>query len=262
MKTLRFSALLAVALTAMSCGVLRGEYTASEIVAGFNANGGWSFNSTGGMYERRFYSSINTMPDVRAYSSVLGASGIYAMCMSSGSSAPSSGTATLNYNATSGLTRNRDDVALSVGGAVLYKMYATGTLGIFNYTQAMNTGQRYSDATDLRNAIYALNNATSVNTPTWTTNRFLQYLLNIRNDREYWILDYNTNLRYTELGDFAVFMMNTGNGYQTNLYLSYASHLGNFENPGVPEPATLLLWTLGSIGALGFRHYRKRSGKA
>ena len=261
MKTLKNSVLLAVALAAMSCGVVYAELTASEIVTGFNTNGGWSFNSTGGMYERRFYSS-DTMPDIRAYSSVLGATGIYAMCMSSGSSAPSSGTARLNYDAATGFTRNRDGVALSVGGAVLYKMYATGALTSFDYSLAMNTGQRYSDAIDLRNAIYNLNNATSVNSLNWTSNKYLQYLLDIRNDREYWILNYNTNLRYTELGDFAVFMMDTGSASQTNLYISFASHTGSYENNGVPEPASLLLWTLGSIGTLGVSHFRKRNRKA
>ena len=84
-------------------------------------------------------------------------------------------------------------------------------------------------------------------------------------------IDYssNTNLRYLELGDFAVFMMDiNGSSARTQLYVTYASHSGNYEDGigddigNAPEPATLLLWSLGSVGALEFRHYRKRSKTA
>ena len=257
---------MAIALIVLCSGSIRAELTASQIVSQFNSLGtnGWSFNSTGSVTERRFYNN-NNAPDLRAYSSALGTSGIYAMCVGSGSSAPSSGTAKLNYEAATGLTRNNSNVALSVGGAVLYQRYASATINshgnIFDYSTAMNTGNRSNDASTLRSAIMTLNNATSTNSVNWTSNKYLQYLLTLRDDREYWIRDYNTNLRYNELGDFAVFMMNVGSGYQTHLYVSYASHLGNYENGGVPEPATLLLWTLG-MGAFGVGHFRKRSRKA
>ena len=264
MKTLKNLVLLTVALTAICSGALRAEYTASEIVAGFNANGGWAFYSGGSVTERLFTTRSGATPDLRAYSSILGSTGIYTMCVSGGLSAPGSGTATLNYNAATGLTQNISGQFLSVGAAVLYQRYAAGTLSSFNYGVAMNTGTRSSDSNTLRTAIMVLNSMTTASALTfdWDSNKYLQYLLSIRDEKGYWALDYNTNLRYTELGGFSVFMMDTGSGYQSQLYVSYASHLGNFENNDVPEPATLLLWTLGSAGAFGFNHYRKRNKKA
>jgi len=265
MKTLKFSALFAVALTVVSGGVLRAEYTASEIVSLFNANGGWSFISTGSVTERLFTTRSGATPDLRAYSASLGnTAGIYSTCVSGGSTAPGNGTATLYYSATTGLTQNISGQFLSVGGAVLYQRYAAGTLSSFNYGAAMNTGTRTNDSSTLRSAIMVLNSMSSTQALAydWNSNKYLQYLLSIRDDKSYWALDYNTNLRYTELGDFAVFMMHTGTTTQSQLYVSYASHTGNFENNGVPEPATLLLWTLGSAGALGVGHYRRQSRKA
>ena len=288
MKTPGFSVLLAAVLTAMSSGVLRAEFfTASEIVARFNALGpdGWSFVTGGSGTERPFFppTPAGAMPDVSAYASSLGPYGtpvIFSMSMGSGSEV-SSGTAKLNYDATTGKTRNSDGTALSVGAAVLYQHYAAVTLNscagynIFDYSFLPNTWQRSSDASLLLSAMVALNLADSANSVDWTSNKYLQYLLNIKNDGDYWVLDYNTNLRYSELGNFAVFMMEIDGEVfaQSPLYVTYASHLDNYgdgssgngdgnENGHAPEPATLLLWSLGSLGALGFRQYRKQSIKA
>jgi len=122
----------------------------------------------------------------------------------------------------------------------------------------------------------ALNSMTpdGVLTYDWDGNKYLQYLLNIRDDKNYWANDYNTNLRYSELGKFAVFLMEIdGGSAQSHFYVTYASHTGNYEDGNgngdgndnddghAPEPTTLLLWTFGGIGALGFRHYCKRSAK-
>ena len=283
MKTLKFSALLAVAFIAMNSDALRGEFTASEIVSRFNALGpnGWSFVIGGSGTERPFYSPTpaGAMPDVRAYASSLGPAGvpvIYSVSMSSCSDV-SCGTAKLNYDATTGMSRNRDGVALSVGAAVLYQHYASVTLNswagynIFDYGSLPNSGQRSCDASLLLSAMMILNHATSANSVDWTTNKYLQYLMSIRNDQNYWVRDYNTNLRYPELGNFAVFMVEiNGGSSQSQLYVTYASHLGSYKggngngngNGHAPEPATLLLWSLGSLGVFGFRQYRKQSIKA
>ena len=275
--------MLAVALTAICSGTLHAELTAEQIWRDFNANGGWAYSSTGTVQERLFTTRSGNTPDLRAYSPTLGtAAGIYTMCVGSGSSAPATGTATLRYDPNTGYTQNTSGQYLSVGGAVLYQRYAAGTLSDFNYSEryGLSTGTRSSDASALRSAIMDLNwlTATSALTYNWTGNKYLQYLLMdisgfslaeindvnnaaVQTAKIYWAENYNTNLYYSDLGNYAVFMMDTGSGYQTQLYVRYASHTGSYDNNGVPEPATLLLWTIGTVGTFGIGHYRKRSRK-
>jgi hypothetical protein len=160
--------------------------------------------------------------------------------------------ARLSYNGVTGETKNASGVALSVGGALLYQQYATGELP--------NAGTLSTLAT----AIRALNSATSITSITWTTG-YYAYLLTINDDRNFWIGNYNVNQYYEEIGNYAVFIMNiwttTGGVAQDHLYVARVDY-GGGGSSDVPEPATLLLWTLGGVGALGANRWRKRSQKA
>jgi len=274
MKTLKISVMLAVAITAVCSGTLRAELTGKQIADGFH----WAYDSRDGLYvsELRLYNSSGTNPNItNAYSSILGPTGVYTMCVGNGSAAPYGGTATLNYESGTGYTRSNNGDYLSVGAAVLYQRYAAGELN-YDYVGSLGIGTRYTDANNLRSAIFALNRAASMTASEWTNNQYALYLLRdvsgfslaeinantaaVQAAKAYWTSNYSTDQYYAELGNYAVFMMDIGNGttYQTQLYVTGA----NYNNPGAPEPATLLLWTLGSIGALGFRHSHKRSRKA
>jgi hypothetical protein len=252
MRTFHLSTLLAVVLTVVGSGVLRADLTPSEIVAQFNNLGtnGWEFTSTGNA-PRTFTSSIAAVPDLSAYVSGV----FYSFSVDTNFMVAASGLAKLNYNATTGLTQNAAGTALSVGGAFLYQQYAQSELP--------NTVAELELAQTIRN----LNSATTSTSSAlnWGVNAALLYLLSINSDREYWVGNYNVNQRYDEIGDYAVFIMNitTSSGLtrQDHIYVARANY-GTTPINAVPEPATVMIWMLGSVGALGMNTYRKRSGKA
>ena len=250
MKTLKIVVLLAIAFPLMNCGVVRADLTPGQIVSQFNSLGtyGWAFTSSGSAPRQFTASSTAFVPDLSAYASSTSSSFAFnSFCVNTSIAAVSSGAAKLSYNPTTGITQNASGIALSVGGALLYQQYAAGVL-----PNASNT-------TTLASTIRSLNSATSINSLSWTTDTFLSYLLTLNADRNYWIGNYNVNQRYDEIGDYAVFIMNITNAtgtiqYQDHLYVARADYGGD---KGVPEPATLLLWALGSVGALGVGKYRR-----
>jgi len=69
---------------------------------------------------------------------------------------------------------------------------------------------------------------------------------------------YKPDAYYEEIGDYSVFVMDVylGNGDVSQDFIYIAKVNGV---PHLPEPATILLWTLGTAGAFGYA--RKRSGK-
>jgi len=249
MKTLKNLVLLTVALTLVNCGVALAELTPSQIVSQFNNLGtnGWAFDTRGSIPSTFTATNSSLVPDLSAYAS----GSLNSFCVNMNLGAISRGVATLSYNADTGRTQNASNVALSVGGALLYQQYAAGLLPVVLGSISIDT------------SIRALNNATSVTAINWSQG-FYAYLYSLKPDSSYWIANYNVNQRYDEIGDHAVFVMNikgaTGTAnYQDFLYVARADYGGNND---VPEPATLLLWTLGSAGAFGFNHYRKRNKKA
>ena len=272
MKAIRLILLLAAVLSFANSGLVFADLTPNQIVSGFNGLGtnGWAFSSSQ-TTERLFSSRVaaNT-PDVSAYAASTRGGGsaanysFYTFCAYGSGPLVASGTARLNYNATTGATRNAGGEALSVGGALLYQRYAAGVLAGFDYASQPQNGQRSGDASTLSSTIRTLMTTTvqNANSLNWTSNKFLAFLLTINSDRSFWVADYDVNRRYDEIGDYAVFVMSindsNGNGpCQDHLYVARADYGGG--GGGVPEPATLLLWVFGSLGTLGVGYCRKRA---
>ena len=152
----------------------------------------------------------------------------------------------LDYNESNGHTANRSGIELSLGAAVLYKQYATGELSV-----TQTTAEAFITAMRVLNGIETL--------ASWASNTFLAGLAS---NRDYWLLEYDTRQRYDEIGDYCVFVMQVTatdlvSPGQDFLYLAHANYTAP---PGVPEPATLLLWTLGGMGFAG-ASWRKRRMK-
>ena len=265
MKNLKNFVLLAVVLTCINCGLARADLTPSEIVAQFNGLGsnGWSFNS--GASTERYFSSTNAnyTPDLSAYHANArgtGSNRFLTFCVEPNSgSVASTGTAKLNFSGGNSTRVSYDNKAVSVGTAFLYKQFATGAFSsnLYNYT---NASQRSSDYSTLLSTLRALMSPQgSLN---WSSNKYLAYLLTINSSQSYWTGVYNPGQYYDEIGNYAIFVMNVRNAngtgeYQDFLYISKADYGKGGE---VPEPATILLWTLG-MGAFGIGHYRKRNKK-
>ena len=264
MRTRQFSVLLAVALTAMCSGGLRADFNAQFVVDNFAGAGQrtWTFNSSTnpGLTERSFFNNSGIVPNRAAFAvssagfvgTQTGTHTFYSFCVNQNiTTAATAGTATLNYNAATGVTRNASDQALTVGAAWLFQQYATGSLAGFSYNLALGT--RNSDASLLQSAIYLLMNAgTTVATLNASTNTFVQAMLRANDtDTSYWLNTYNVNQRYNEIGDHAIFVMNIRNNIgvanQDHLYIVQATY-GGGGSSDVPEPASLLLWTLGGLG--------------
>ena len=175
-------------------------------------------------------------------------------------SVASSGTAKLNFIDGNSTRTDSDGKAVSVGTAFLYQQFATGafTSDLYNYD---NSSQRSTDSGLL---LAALRNLMSPQAGlNWTGNKFLTYLLAINSDQSYWTSVYNPAQYYEDIGNYAVFVMNISStsgvsGYQDFLYIAKA----DYGNAAVPEPATVLLWSLGSLGVFGASQYRKRNRKA
>ena len=178
----------------------------------------------------------------------------YSFCVNPSLSTTTPALGKLNYEASTGRTytknangTNRD--ALSLGAAYLYKQYATST-SLGNVTAATFT-----------TALQELNG--TISGTNWNTNMFLAMLLSERNDQNYWKAKYDTRHEYSEMGNYVVFVMNVTNSsgagqYQDFLYITTASGGGGGD---VPEPATLLLWSLGGMGLAGSWARKRRMKK-
>ena len=262
MRTRQFSVLLAVALTAMCSGGLRADFNAQIVVDNFAGAGQstWTFNSTNqpGGYERSFYHNSGIVPNRGAfavnstgfYGTQAGTNLFYSFCVNQNiNTVATAGTATLNYNAATGVTQNASGQALTVGAAWLFQQYATGYLAGFSYNNMVGAGTRFSRDTNLLQS--AINLLMSGGDIIGSTNTFVQAMLQANSSASYWLGTYNVNQRYNEIGDHAIFVMNIRNNggvaNQDHLYIVQANY-GGGGSSDVPEPASLLLWTLGGLG--------------
>ena len=266
MKKLQLSTLLAVAVTVIGTGMIRAELTPNEIVNNFNSIGtyGLSFSSGGisGTNERLFTGPAGQDISGAYFNGTSTAvNTFHSFCVEPNvGSVASSGTAKLNFTGGNSTRIDSDGKAVSVGTAFLYTQFATGafTSSLYNYT---NSSQRTSDSSLLLTTLRSL--MSPQGTINWTSNKFLAYLLTINSDQSYWTGVYNPAQYYDEIGNYAVFVMNihntSGTGqYQDFLYIAKA----DYGKGAVPEPATVLLWSLGSLGVFGVSQYRKRNKKA
>ena len=170
--------------------------------------------------------------------------------------------ATLSYD--NGATRTSGGTAINLGVAYLYSRYATGDLSIYDYTNN-STAAEFNEALQ-----FLLGNGSSGTT--WTSNRFLNHLVTESGNSSVWLQQYDLNTTYPAWvdNDYAVYVMNLSQIDYDRLpelyppipylpvgdvlYLVRRDSIG-----GVPEPATVFLWTCMSVGLFGAaRHRRKR----
>lgn len=173
-----------------------------------------------------------------------------------------SGMADLNYQ--NGQTRTSSGFAVKLGTAVLYSQFAGGHLNNFTYTSI----GRNADYSALKSAIQATMGLAGFENYNWSANRYLSQLLSLNSDKNYWKGAYDPNKYYQEVGDYAVYAMNVynnnGGNTQDFLYVTQATYSNNNggPDPSVPEPATILLWSLGALGVAGTswrRRYCKKN---
>ena len=299
MRKIQLSTLLVLALMVVSGGMVRAELTPSQIVDRFNSFGphGWSFAVAATATGETIFTGYPNFDVAGAYCSWTssGSNSFRSLCIETGYGIQAE-TATLSYFNGNSTVRASDGYAVSVGAALLYKQYATGEFAsnLYNYA---SVSQRTADTTLLLSTLRSLLTPTpghfSEGSLDWTGNKFLAYLLTVNNDKDFWTGKYNPGQYYNVIGDYAIFVMNlslyteTCQGGQFNdfLYIAKADYgnsggggdngggngnggggdngggNGNGGGSGVPEPATLLLWSLGSLGAFGMNRYRRTSTK-
>ena len=265
-KSLLVATVITMVLGVVLAGTAFADLSASDIVASFNSlnnNKGWRFTtpySSGVAIPELTTASNYDDANVTAYdpktggTTSNGASWFETFCLEPMAQVDTTGIyAKLNYN--NNRTTTSEGSVLSLGSAYLYKMYATGTLAGFDYA-GTSTDNDILDAIRRITVNGFLHN-------NWS-NQFLTALLNIKNDKNYWLAAYDPGKYYDELGDYKVFVMNVtsigGADRQDYLYLASTASPPPTNND-VPEPATLLLWTLGGIGAAGTTWARKRKIK-
>ncbi len=170
----------------------------------------------------------------------------------------------LSYNSSANTTTTSYGNTLKVGVAYLYKEFAAGNLAGYNYTYGNG---RVNSAVLLQDAIWFLLGKTAnlVNSATsWTNNTFLQQLNGMAGyNQAFWLASYDPASNYGGLmGDAKVFVMNNQFDTLARSPVALRQDLlyvvrGGGGGSDVPEPASILLWTLGSLGAAGMA-YRKR----
>ena len=206
-------------------------------------------------YSGNIWMTFCSQPDVPSYYSAYGTGEYYSGKLSYGSNS--------TFNTANNPQKSH---SLSVGSAYLYTQYIVGDLSQQFTDVEVGDALRYlmgyrgggTGDPDLGLKINGWTNTEN--------NKVLYYLLSINSSKEYWTSTYDPNSYYTEIGNYSVFVLNVlaqpGNRYtQDLLYLANAADPYNEGTGGVPEPATVLLWTLGGMGLAGSSWARQRRGK-
>ena len=262
--------LLAVVKAPVSADLIAGvSLNAQSVVNSFNAGGGIPFVYSAVHANGNWHTFSGAYP-TSAYAPGKGGSGyLVTLSVEDSVSAMTPGVAKLNYanNTTTTRTENK---SLSVGAAFLYAMYASGQKNPINL-------QNYANW--IRGLMYTPGTQLNIDAGAWTTQAALMYLLEINSNINYWTSLYNPDAYYTEIGNYSVFVVNAesmsgSSALQNYLYLANATNPYDYVPPVdsgapgetgepdvVPEPATLLLWTLGGIGMAGASWARKRRMK-
>jgi len=169
---------------------------------------------------------------------------------------------TLNYGNGTSMTHLGD--TLKVGAAYLYQLLAT-----------TNDIDRYgTNGTELAAAIRFLIGQPYLYEEQFTDwdNQYLQMLLTLNNDHDYWQLDYNPDAYYEEIGNYSIFVMNAVSPpvamamafnfipYPYKDYLYIAEAANPYEPAVTPEPATMLMFGVGLAGLPFVRRLRKKQG--
>ena len=172
------------------------------------------------------------------------------------------GVAKLSYveNTTEGgmMSITSEGRALTLGAATLYARFANGTLDNYHYDNGTpaDIEARSQDAVALRDAIRYFMGVGTIDT---LTNKFYLDLIVENSTLTDWMVTYDPGKYYKEIGDFSVFVMNVWQGPEPVQDLLYVAP--SVSTPIVPEPATLLLWSIGAIGAAGVAYRKRRFAK-
>ena len=272
MRKRHLTTLLAALLAVTWSGVLRADFNAQQIADAFNAlngNTGYDFMYVSNVPPTLQATPGTTMVDVSPYNNYASSSAtsFRSFCVNTFDTVSVGQRYLGNLNIQDdGTTQSmQNNTALTVGAAYLYKIFATEPVtgaAPYNIFSNLNIENR---AAQLQDAIHYLMGLSTAGPDIWNTNIYLQFLVQEHPERslDYWTNTYLSTERYTEIGDYFVFVMNVNHATtvttgQDFLYLARATWTAS----AVPEPATLLLWTLGSVGALGISHYRRRNEKA
>jgi len=268
---------LAALLIWVACSAsVYAELNAGDLADTFNSMNG----NTGFRLRLEFQSPGAWRPDIGAYAKLTTLSGdsvdtgayganrsgttgqhyFFSFCITpSVRNMPGTGNYIGKLNYTDGLTKNRDGIALSVGAAFLYKEFAADSgLGAGNL-----------DWNLFAEAMYFLNHDPNRLNPAtgWDNNHYLRSLRDNYSHHlgigESWTDQYDPGRYYGDwFGEYSVFVMTLANAdgtpgtFQDFLYIANATRTSD-----VPEPATLLLWTLGGLGLFGASKSRRRRMK-
>lgn len=270
---------LIAALLLLAPGMVAADFNALDYVMSFNAmnsNQGISFQLVSGTgygdsAEVRLTSTgIGTFADTSAYSTsnqISGSNYFSSFCVSNESfTIGATANGKLNYDY--GVTRTRDELAITLGAAWLYKLFATGeinsVLGGYNslgepmYIYSIFP-ERNANAAAFQQALKMLIGADQ--TTSWNSNNYTYTLIQYAMDTmgmtssqamNFWTQNYALNTNYDLMGDYVVFSMYSSQG--SYLYMTTKSGGGS----DVPEPATILIWTLGGMGLAGSAWRRNR----
>ena len=257
MKTIRFYLLTITfwGIAVVSQSFVQAEMNAQAIVDQFNrASGGtrmkFSYSKQDEVHLAQ-YGNFGFV-DTSAYAQgVTGSNGYFrTFCVQPNIKAWQNMEATLNYE--NGRSSTTDGHYLTIGAAYLYSQFAAGTLNEYDY-------DNITSRTDCNGALLsAIRCLMGISIEKWTSNEFLTQLLVIKNDKCYWTQAYDPNQYYDIIGDYSVFVMNnreigTGKNGQDFLYVAKTNqpNVPELPEPSVPEPATVLLWGLGSLVMFG-----------
>ena len=214
--------------------------------------------------------STGQTPDVSAYAPVLTANSspdidVYFQTFCVAPEIPMVGndplSGRLNYESDRTATSNGN--VLPTGVAWLYKEFAAGTLNGYYYDNVDSMYNRVNSAVMLQDAIWFLMGDTAnLFDPgtNWTNNRFLELLNNKSGyTQAFWLAAYDPADDYGGLMDgVEVFVMNVRvatNAANVRQDVLYVVQNGSSV---VLEPASLLLWVFGGIGAVRMAYQNRR----
>lgn len=244
-------------------GAVRADFNATNFTNSFNSmNSGQGFKynyTTVGSELELSNTSGYTQADFSAYTgyNTGGSNYMRTFCIEPNvTTIAYNGYAKVNYQ--NGQSKTSSGATINLGTAALYSQFAAGTLQNFNYT---NSATRNSDYVALKTAIHVTMELSGYSSYNWSGNKFLNQLLTINSDKSYWTGAYDPNNYYAEVGDYAVFALNVysanGTGTQDFIYVTNATYGGGGDG-GVPEPATILFWSLGTLGFAGASWRKKQ----